>query len=248
MSLFELQRQLRDHLLSEEKAIADRIRGEPQKGLAVYHHAYRAQLVDCLRDTYEKVAAWLGDDGFETSARRYIETHPPRSWTLGDYGANFVDALAVLYPDDPEVAELAWLDWALRRAFDGADAEPVDAAQLDDVDWDRAVFTFVPTLRLNAVVTNCAALWSAMAENQMPPLAERLAEAANIRVWRRDLTSHFKTISPREARALRLGVEGMSFGEICQIAIDETDEAQAVAAASELLGAWLSDGLVCRIR
>ena len=49
MSLLELQRQFRDHLLDAPSAIADRISGDSADlGLAGYHHAYRAQRGACL--------------------------------------------------------------------------------------------------------------------------------------------------------------------------------------------------------
>ena len=248
MSLLALQRDMRDHLLNGEDIAARRVHGESTAGLAVYHNAYRAQLIDCLRDTYEKLAAWLGDDAFEAAARDYVEANPPHSWTLSDYGAGFVATLATIYREDPEVAELAWLDWTLRRAFEAADCEPIDAAGLADIDWDQALFSFAPTLSLKLVQTNCAAIWSALAAGPMPPPAERLSCATTIQVWRAGLTPQFKTIPSTEARALRLAMVGFSFGEICKIAIDEADECEAVKAASQLLSAWLSDGIITEIQ
>jgi hypothetical protein len=248
MSLLALQHDMRDHLLNGAGISARRVHGDSTAGLAVYHNAYRAQLIDCLRDTYEKLAAWLGDDAFEDAARAYVEVNPPRSWTLSDYGASFGAALAAIYPEDPEVAELAWLDWTLRRAFEAADCPPIDASGLAEIDWDRAVFSFVPTLTLKLVETNCAAIWSALTEGTMPPPAERLSRATTIRVWRAGLSPRFKTIAPTEARALRLAMAEFSFGEICKIAIDEADESEAVKAASQLLATWLSDGIIAGIQ
>jgi hypothetical protein len=239
---------MRDHLLNGAGISARRMHGDSTAGLAVYHNAYRAQLIDCLRDTYEKLAAWLGDDAFDDAARAYVEANPPRSWTLSDYGERFGATLATIYPEDPEVAELAWLDWTLRRAFGAADCDPIDAAGLADIDWDQAVFSFVPTLTLNLVQTNCAAIWSALATGTMPPPAERLPSATTIRVWRAGLSPQFKTIAPTEARALRLAMAEFSFGEICRIAIDEVDESGAVQAASQLLSTWLSDGIIVGVQ
>jgi hypothetical protein len=81
----------------------------------------------------------------------------------------------------------------------------------------------------------------------MPPAAAPLTEANTIRVWRSGLTPQFKTIGPTEARALRLALAEFSFGQICKIAIDETDEGEAVRVAGNLLASWLSDGLVTEI-
>ncbi len=247
MSLILLQQGMRDHLLWGSPSIASRLRGNEARGLAVYHHAYRAQLIACLSDTYEKVWAWLGDDAFEAAASHHVEANAPHSWTLSDYGETFGQTLADFYPADPEVAELAWLDWSLRRAFDGPDARPVDPGALDDVDWDAAVFEFVPTLRLGVLTTNAAAIWSALAENEMPPAAQSLATAAGVRVWRRDLSSQFRSISPDELRALERALGGATFPEICDCAIEDASPERAHEVAGQMLGQWLLDGIVRRI-
>jgi uncharacterized protein (UPF0276 family) len=46
---------------------------------------------------------------------------PPRVRNLGRYGAELPARLAARYPQHPEVAELAALEWALRSVFDAAD-------------------------------------------------------------------------------------------------------------------------------
>ena len=116
MSLAELQRDFIDRLLAEPGAAPAQVAARVAEGFSVYHYAYRSQLVACLKDSYERLWAWLGDDAFEAAARQHIARHPPHSWTLGDYGAGFAQTLAVLYPDDPEVAELGALDIGERRA------------------------------------------------------------------------------------------------------------------------------------
>ncbi len=138
MTLEQIQRDFRAHIVSGSPAIEAAIVGDARRGLAVYHHAYRANLIACLRDSFEKTAAWLGDDAFERAALGHIEANPPRSWTLGVYGHGFDDTLATRFPADPEIAELAWLDWRLRRAFDGPDVEIEDPAASADLDWESS--------------------------------------------------------------------------------------------------------------
>ena len=48
-NLLTLQRNMREHLIKGSEDIGREIRGDPSARLAVYHHAYRAQLMDCLR-------------------------------------------------------------------------------------------------------------------------------------------------------------------------------------------------------
>jgi len=245
MSLLELQRQFCAHLLDAPSPIAEQLEGDSADlGLAVYHHAYRAQLVACLSDTYEKLWAWLGDEAFQTAADRYVAAHPPHSWTLSDYGSAFPTLLAELYPDDAEVAELASLDWALRRAFDGEDAAPLGAADLADVDWETARFRFTPTLHVFPIRTNCAAIWNALAIEETPPAAMRLTEAAAIRVWRLDLAPQFRSIDACEQDCLQRLQDGESFAELCAHLNETLGEAQAIPTIGGLLGNWLQDGLV----
>jgi hypothetical protein len=247
MTLAELQHQFRDYLLDRPNQIAALGANAPEVGLAVYHHAYRAQLLACLADTYAKVWSWIGDEGFERAGRRHIDDHPPSSWTLNDYGSSFPDTLAALYPDDPEVAELGRLDWALRRAFDGADAEPVDLTSLAEVDWETARIGFVPTLRLFDITTNCAAIWNALAAEETPPPVERLPAPAAIRVWRLGLAPQFQTIDASERRALDLALAGSTFAEVCAALVRMLDESQVAALAGQWLAAWLREGLVATV-
>jgi hypothetical protein len=201
MKLLELQRAMHAHLLNGDGAVVGQVRSDRLCGLGVYHYAYRAQLKACLRDTYERVWAWLGDEAFERAGSLHVEGHPPSSWTLNLYGHDFGETLAELYPDDAEVAELAWLDWAMRRAFEAPDHVAVDASALAGIDWGQAVFEFDPALRIGLLTTNAAAIWSALAEDAHPPRAERLSTSAQVRVWRDGYSPRFKTMEQAEARA-----------------------------------------------
>ena len=247
MTLLPLQRSMRDHLISGADEIKAQIRGDASPRLAVYHHAYRAQLLDCLHDTFERVWAWLGDTGFEAAARRYIESHPPHSWTLSAYGDDFDRTLSGLYPEDREVAELAWLDWSLRRAFDGRDATPVAPDALSSIDWDHAILCFAPTLRMRSISTNCAAIWTALSEKNAPPAAARLHAPTALRVWRKELSPHFRAVDSIEQHVLLMACDGASFAAICTAIADRTDPARAPEVAGALLASWLQDGLIIAV-
>ncbi len=241
MTLLDTQRGFRDHILAGTDAP---LPGAPERGLAVYRHAYRAQLVASLRDTFEKTWTWLGDDAFDKAARHHVEAHAPKSWTLNEYGGEFVRTLRALYPGDAEVAELAWLDWHLRRAFDGPDGDAITPEALAEVDWDHAVLIFVPTLTMGEVVTNCAAIWGALANNETPPAAQRLAQPATIRIWRSGLTPKYRTIETFEQRALTLAMAGSSFADLCALLVEDGDADRAAQDVGAALASWLRDGLI----
>ncbi len=244
MNLLAVQRSMREHLIRGSDDIRGQIRGDSLPRLAVYHHAYRAQLLACLRDTYERVWAWLGDSSFEAAASSHIESTPPHSWTLSDYGNDFDRTLRGLYPDDREVAELAWLDWSLRRAFDGPDATPIGADAFAEVDWNTVILRVAPTLRVSSIATNCAALWTAIAEGRSPPAAARLPVPAALRVWRQGLSPQFRSVDSIEMRALLMAAEGASFATICAAIAARRGVWNAHESAGAMLAGWLRDGLI----
>lgn len=247
MNLARMQRDFTAWLVDAPNQVARHLGTTAGDGLAVYHNAYRAQLVDCLRDIHEKCAAWLGEEAFAAAALRHIEMCPPRSWTLGRYGHDFAASLSSLYPDDREVAELAWLDSALRQAFDGPDAAPVELARLGAVDWDTAILRFMPTLRIGRAVTNSAAIWSTIAQGDAPPEARMLPRPGALLVWRRDLSPHFRSIEEQERSMLKLALAGRAFGALCATLVDELGQEDGAAVAADLLRTWLADGLITRV-
>jgi len=251
MSLVEAQRAFRAYLLDQPDAglpaMPSLVPDRAVDGLAVYHNAYRAQLVAALKDSFERTWAWLGDSGFDAAARTHIAAVPPSSWTLNAYGQRFAATLDQLYPDDPEIAEIATLDWALRRAFDGPDADPINPERLAEVDWDHAVIILAPTLATIKVVTNAAVLWNAMAEGEMPPPVALLPQPATVRIWRDGLSPRFITIDESEAVALDAVRDGAGFAQLCEALAKTMGVEAAVERAGGLLGAWLGDGLIIDI-
>src|SRR3990167_9687947 len=69
-----------------------------EQGLAIYHNAYRARLLEALRGDYPAVHGWLGDAEFDALAGAYIAAHPSQHFSLRWLGAelaNFIDAYLV---------------------------------------------------------------------------------------------------------------------------------------------------------
>ncbi|NID16084.1 DNA-binding domain-containing protein [Luteibacter yeojuensis] len=222
--------------------------GVDARGMAVYANNYRAQLLACLRDTYEKTVLWLGDDAFDANASRYIDRHTPSSWTLDAYGEQFVQWLENAYPADVEVGELAWLDWHLRRAFSGADAQPMEVRDLVADDWDRVEIEFVPTLRFRPMLSNAVAIWRALADETPPPPVVIVDAGVGARVWRQGLSPRFASMTADESTCLDLALAGASFGEICASLERTHDEEQTARIAGGCLGAWTAEGMIRQLR
>jgi hypothetical protein len=122
-------------------------------------------------------------------------------------GNAFDRTLRGLYPQEPEVAELGWLDWSWRRAFDGPDAAPIGANAFAEVDWNTVILRIAPTPQMSSIATNCAAPWTAISEGRRPPRAARLPVTA-LRVWCRELSPQFRSIDSIEMQALLMAAGG----------------------------------------
>lgn len=246
MSLLDLQRDMRGWLTREDDAIATRLGAGSGPGLRAYLNNYRAQLVACLEESFARTRDWIGGEAFDHAVIVHIARVPPSSWTLDAYPRDFPATLAILYPGDPEVAELAWLDMALGEAFVGSDS-PALGDDLTGIDWDRAMLRFTPTLDLAELTTNATAIWSALADGATPPGAETLPEAGAMIVWRHAGLSRFRAIGQREQRALLSARQGQSFAELCAAMVDAYGNDDGIALAGQMLGQWLGDGLVVGI-
>ena len=150
MNLATWQNDFRQWLLSGDADDA-RVFGERATlGLDIYQNNYRTQLIRCLGVSYPAITRWLGDDAFREAAIAHIETHPPRGWTLDTYGKDFEDTLSTLYPHNPDLHELAWIEWALSEAFVAPDAPAMSRDTLWQVDGEGASLGLTPSLSLRS--------------------------------------------------------------------------------------------------
>lgn len=247
MSLLALQRAMRDEILAtDDQAVS------PTAGMEIYRSAYRNRLLEALRTSFEKTCQYVGGEAFDTAACHHIILNPPVSWTLDDYGAGFDLTVAELFAEDPEVAELAWLEWHMQRAFGSADVMPLDAARLASgelgiADWDRATFALVPSFAMRANRTDCTALWQALADGEALPTEREHPKIGQLIVWRNGISPHFRVADTIEGEALSSIAAGQDFGSLCASLADEIGPDAALSQAGGWLVQWLQDGLIASV-
>jgi hypothetical protein len=252
MNLLETQRRFREWLVAESAESAAALGDGAAPGLAVHLNTYRGQLLACLAETYGSVRAWLGATAFEAAAAIHVERVPPSSWTLDDYARDFPQTLRDLYPQDPEVHELAGLERTLAEIFIAQDCTPltpdaVDPTAWAQIDWDCAQLKFVPTLQLVSLTTNAVAIWSALSNGQQPPACAALPAPAPLLLWRRGYATRFRALEPAEADALERLRAGLTFGALCSLLVDRHGAAEGPQRAAGWLGQWLRDELILTI-
>ncbi|MBT9488559.1 MAG: putative DNA-binding domain-containing protein [Rubrivivax sp.] len=253
-ALLALQTALQQHVLDAAEGIRAAIAPGPgiavDRRLQIYHHAYRARLVETLADTFGHTASYLGGDWFEADARAFIETHPSTRASLRWYGADFAAWLQQRHPQDGDIGELAALDWALRRAFDGPDAPVPTLAHLATLPpeaWATLGFALQPTAERLTLHFNTLAIWQALDGDSTPPTAAPLAAPGALLVWRRDLQPHFRTLGPVEALALTHLAAGDSFAATCATLAEAFVAEDTAAQAGALLRRWIDEGLLASV-
>lgn len=252
--LLAIQTVLQQHLLEggsgAQALIASRHGIDAGRRLQIYHHAYRARLIDALRDSHGHTAMHMGEDGFDADALAFVESHPSRRPNLNAYGSEFAAWLHQRHPRDPGIGELARLDWALRRVFDGPDAKPLELGALAAVApaaWDRIGFSFVPTCARLTLAHNTLALWHALDQGETAPQAQALAQTSELLIWRRGHQSHFRSIGVMEAQALAELQEGLSFAVVCSRLATQFPQLEASVEAGRLLRRWIEEEILCAV-
>lgn len=216
--------------------------------LFIYHNAYRVRLTEVMEDTFEHTAVYLGNEWFYRLASAYVERHPSVYTNIGLYGESFSDFLHKQLPDDGDVAELANMDWILRRAFDDADSQVMtlaDLAQIVSSDPSQCKLKFVPTLRRVWHHYNTLEIWHAIDKDQTPPEAEKRAEPIEILVWRKAYSPHFRSISPLESYAIDCIEKGLTLDEVGEILQTQFPEQDVSTAFGVLIQRWINDEMLC---
>jgi hypothetical protein len=247
MKLAKLQHDFRAWLTVASPEASLRLDREQRGGLAIYQNNYRAQLVGCLQSSYPLLSAWMGPELFREAAITHIDNRPPHAWTLDAYGADFEETLRALLPHNPDIHELAWIEWSLSESFVAADADAVSSRQLAGVDWDHARLHLAPSLRLRAASTHAEALWSALQQGDEAPASQMLGEAGGLITWRRDFTCRLKQIDAIEYAALLSLRDEDRFATLCDALVEHLGEEAGVSRAGALLADWIGSGIVTGI-
>jgi hypothetical protein len=219
-----------------------------EQGLAIYHNAYRARLLETLRGDYPAVHTWLGDEEFDALALAYLAAHPSQHYSLRWLGKQFADFIdGYLVPAQAAaLSELARLEWAFTLAFDATEASVLSMAQVAELapsDWPALQVRLLPSVQWLACRHNSLAIWRACKEQGEFPGSQPLAEVETCLIWRDQLVTRYRSLAANEALALQgMAVHGWSFAELCS-ELSELGE-QAPIQAVTWLRQWLSDGLL----
>lgn len=256
MSVAQQQRQLAAAIRDDGDATG-LLAGDYRLGLDVYRHAYRARLVAALRDNFTVLARALGDDAFDALGRAYLAAHPSRHPSIRWFGHALADFM-VRAGDDlvphASLVDIARVDWALRCAFDAADAPPLEGAALAALapdDWAGLVLHLQPSARRVALAHAVEPAWRVLREwdpesgADQPDLPEPQPHDHVLLAWRQAGETRWRSLEPLEAELLEAVARGEPFAALCEAAAVQLGDADAAApGVIGLLQQWLADGLL----
>jgi hypothetical protein len=132
-------------------SVRERIEGDarlgPEGRFAIYAGGYRSRLLESLQNEYPALRRLVGDTVFELFARGYIAAHPPRHFSLYDYGARFAGHLEATRPAGG--GPLAGLPAAVARLERArAEVQRAEGTERHDRSWLPAEVALLPGLRL----------------------------------------------------------------------------------------------------
>jgi hypothetical protein len=229
--------------------------GQLPKRLHVYERAYESRLVEALGRTYAALRRGLGPGPFAALAAEFVRATPSRHRSIRDYGGELGAFIARRDAGDATRAwaELAAWQWTLTDVFDAPDGPSLrveSVAAVRPEGWGSLRFSLHPTVRRFRTTTNAVELWrhydpeaDATAVTTVVPVPSA-APAVEWLIWRRELTTSFRSLDGVEAQALQALSAGASFADLCgQLAAVEGD-AVAPLRAAQLLRGWIESGLI----
>jgi hypothetical protein len=252
-ALARLQTDFQDYLLRGDRAVEGHIVGTARvpvaSRLGIYAGAYGSRLAEALENNFPALAQLLGETDFQGLAADYVRTHDSPFFSIRYYGDQLAGFLASHedYVAAPVLAELASWEWAMTSVFDAADAPPLEHAALRRVSppqWAQLRFSFHPSVQRLALAWNVPQLWQALTDDAERPAVTLAAAPVQWLLWRRELTTYYRSLSEDEAAVLDGALRGWPFGELCELLCAELGERAAPAQAAALLRGWVDSGLV----
>lgn len=174
--------------IGDDTAIARYVIGDglaPEARLRVYRNTFIGTLATALRLNYPAVHRLVGAAFFEGTAARFIESEPPSSAYLNDYGAGFPAFLADFTPAAslPYLPGVARLEWAVSRALHAPDLPSLDLTRLaavDPIDQGRVSFTSHPSVGLVREGAPVDRIWRAVLDQNDAAMAAIDLEAGPV--------------------------------------------------------------------
>ena len=208
------------------KLIAARADKTWARGLKAYQTNGHMLAERALQAAYPIVAQLLGEESLADLARAVWHAYPPTRGDLALWGDVLPEYLAssAQLQDEPYMADVARLEWAVHRCASAPDAlaDPASLALLATEDPDHLSLRLAPGCAVLRSRWPVASIASAHVHGT-PSLADagtelRAGVAQDVVVWRQGLRPQFRQAQPGEPELLLHLLAGSSMG----LALDQS--------------------------
>ncbi|WP_323159885.1 DNA-binding domain-containing protein [Pseudomonas fluorescens] len=105
---------------------------DPASRFAVYRNNVQGSLINALADSYPVVMQLVGDEFFRAMAGVFVQSHPPHSPLMSDYGSELADFISGFEPASsvPYLADIARLERLRTLSYHAADIAPLSQNQI----------------------------------------------------------------------------------------------------------------------
>jgi Putative DNA-binding domain len=218
------------------------------RGLQVYQ-ANRAVLAErTLASTYPVIAQLVGVESFEPLARHFWQQHPPLRGDMGQWGEQLPEFLAHApqLADEPVLADVARIEWALHRAASAPDAvlDAASFAMLAADDAQPVSLALSPGTYTLASAYPVVSIVNAHLQN-LPTLDEaadllRLGLGEHALVWRQGFKPKLRSISPGEYGL----INGLKNSATLEAALDQASSNEPAFDFNTWLSQAVQTGLI----
>jgi hypothetical protein len=207
------------------------------KRFSVYRNNIIVSLKAAMADGFPAVASLVGDAFFAAMSDVFIRQTPPNSPILTLYGADFSDFIASFEPAAslPYLSGVAQLEYALRRAYHAADAQPVTASALENPHIFSARITLAPACTMLSFAHPVAEIRAAALGGPKPT-----SGAQDVLITRPNLDP-IATAFPAGTKAITAALRaGIPLGQAIEHAPDGFD-------LTAFIGALVSGGAITKL-
>jgi len=192
----------------------------PVERIGIYQGMYLLRMRDALAADYPGLRYALGEKGFRSFIRAYVQRHPSRSYTLNRLGDHVPAYLARSrrIPHGPFLADLARLELAVSEIFDAEAAAAVRRLRPASI-GEATTFRPSPTLRFLVLRYPVGSYLDAVREERSP----RIPRPARTRIalWRSGTAVRRLDLSPGADKLLRRLAAGRPLGEALRLSAPE---------------------------
>ncbi len=242
---------VRDPACALPEVIVDGTLLTRERRAAIYIHGYRLRLIEALTDDFPALVALLGADAFAEMADGYIDANPSRHYSIRWFGRTLEHHIATTprYRHQPLLVHMARFEWTLGLAFDAADADAVtfaDLLQVSPEQWGELQFGQHPSVRHIRLGQQVPALWRQARNGDAVAVDSELGATAWWRLWRHELRTLFRSVTPLESAAARF-LTRHSFGELCLHLGRRLSPDTVPAFAAGLVRNWIDEGSIATL-